>query len=120
MNKSIFFCVKCIEMSRQGVQGTYIDRCKMINSNKIIEICMKKNLQHLPAFKQLISAEENNLKEDAERIGNNLIEFLKEQDLWRNSSAPPLRLSSIPPTNERTTTTIPPTRISSIPPNKIK
>ena len=91
----------------------------MTNSNKIIEICVKKNLQHLPAFKQLISAEENNLRDDAERIGNNLIEFLKEQDLWRNSSAPPVRISSIPPAKERTTT-IPPTRISSVPPNRIK
>lgn len=71
----------------------------MVNPGKIIEICYKKNLHHLPALQQLIRANEENLHEDVERIGNNLIEFLKEQDLWRTSSAPPMRTSSVPPLN---------------------
>lgn len=77
----------------------------MTNTNKIIEICKKKNIE-LPALKQLIRAEEENLPEAAERIGNNIIQYLKEVDLWRNSSIPPNRDSNPP-------------RMSTIPPTKI-
>lgn len=68
----------------------------MINTNKIIEICKKKEI-NLPALKQLIVAEQTNDIEKVERIGNNIIQFLKENDLWKNSSYPPNRNSSIPP-----------------------
>lgn len=68
-----------------------------MNINKIIEICKRKNLQDLPALKQLIRAKEENLKEDAERISSNIIEFLQENNLYHNSSNPPNRQSN-PPT----------------------
>ena len=79
----------------------------MVNTNKIIEVCYKQNLQGLPALKQLIQFEQLNAKEDVERIGNNIVEYLKENNLWRTSSNPPNRVSSNPPT-----------RISSVPPER--
>ena len=74
----------------------------MINTNKIFEICEKQEIK-IPALKQLEAAQQLNSTEDVERIGNNIIAFLKERELWKNSTNPPARNSIFP------------TRISAVP-----
>ena len=68
-----------------------------MNLSKIVEICNKHNLQELPAVRQLVRAINSNENESAVRIGENIMSFLKENDLVRSSSFPPDRISTIPP-----------------------
>ncbi len=68
-----------------------------MNLYKIVEICNKYNLQELPAVRQLVKAINSKDEDNALRIGDNIKTFLEENNLIRNSSVPPDRISTIPP-----------------------
>lgn len=64
----------------------------MVDISKIERLCKRANLEHLPALNQLKKASSIN---DAQRIANNIIDFLEENGLYRPSSVPPNLIKNI-------------------------